>query len=397
MSDELVGIIGKPSSGKSTFFSALTLSIVKIASYPFTTIEVNEGIGFVSKECVCKEFGIDNHKPIKGFCLDGIYFAPIKVLDVPGLIPGAWSGRGLGNQFLDHLRRADALIHVVDIVGSTDSEGRQLPPGEHDPLEDAKFIEEELTMWIKDILARDWRRLRTLMASSRGKEVEILYAKLSGIGIKRVTIEKALQELGDPKGWNDKKLLEFSRYILIDKPIVIAGNKIDIDPDIAKENISRFKKVGYEIVPVSALAELILKRMWNEGKIKYIPGTSQVEVLTELNDREKKALEMIEERVFKEFGSTGLQETINKAAFDLLDLILVYPVENPEKLTDHNGNVLPEGYLVKRGTTARELAYMIHSDLGEKFVRAFLVRDHRRVGPDYVLRDRDVISIKASR
>jgi len=392
--------VGKPSSGKTTFFNAATLSNAKVASYPFTTIEPNVGIGYVSKECVCKEFGIKDHKPIKGFCLRGIYFAPIRLIDVAGLIPGARQGRGLGNQFLDHIRRAEALIHVVDIVGSTDIEGRQVPVGTHDPLEDVKFLEEELVRRVWSILNKDRRRLRTQLSATRSESqaADILYEKLSGLEITRNTIVDAINELGHPKARDEDKLLKFVRFILKkDKPMLIAGNKVDVDPDIAKENVKRLEKEGYKVVPTSALGERILKRMRNEGKIDYVPGTDHVEVLKPLDEREKRALELIEERVFKEFGSTGVQEALNKAAFDLLDLILVFPVEDPEKLTDHKGNVLPEGYLVKRGTTARELAYMIHSELGEKFVRAFLVRERRRVGADYVLKDRDVISIRASR
>src|SRR3989344_2853460 len=120
----LIGLVGKPSVGKSTFFKASTLVDVAIASYPFTTIKPNRGVGYVKVDCIDKEFGL-KCQPNHGFCINGIRFVPVELMDVAGLVPGASEGRGLGNRFLDDLRQADAFIHIVDISGTTDAEGKQ--------------------------------------------------------------------------------------------------------------------------------------------------------------------------------------------------------------------------------------------------------------------------------
>jgi len=95
----------------------------------------------------------------------------------------------------------------------------------------------------------------------------------------------------------------------------------------------------------------------------------------------------------KRYGGTGVQEVINKIVFDVLGYIVVYPVEDENRFTDTKGNVLPDALLVKKGTTARDLAYMIHTEIGENFVYAVDAKRKMRVGEDYVLRHNDVIKI----
>ena len=142
----LIGIIGKPSSGKSTFFKALTLAEVEIANYPFTTIKPNHGIGFVSIDCIDKEFN-KQCNPKEGFCIKNKRFISVELLDVAGLVPGAHEGKGKGNQFLDDLRQADAFIHIIDITGSTDENGNIVEPLSYDPIKDIEFLDHELDMW----------------------------------------------------------------------------------------------------------------------------------------------------------------------------------------------------------------------------------------------------------
>ena len=151
----LIGFVGKPSSGKSTIFAAATLIDVARASYPFTTIEPNRGMGFVRVECVDKEFNVQCN-PRSGFCVNHTRFVPVELLDVAGLVPGAHEGKGLGNKFLDDLRQADVLIHVVDASGSTNEKGEAVESGSHDPSKDVKFLEEELELWMLGILENNW-------------------------------------------------------------------------------------------------------------------------------------------------------------------------------------------------------------------------------------------------
>ncbi|MEM2643562.1 MAG: redox-regulated ATPase YchF [Candidatus Bathyarchaeia archaeon] len=397
----MVGIVGKPNVGKSTFFSAATLATVEIASYPFTTIKPNRGIGYFKTQCVCREFNVKDN-PVNSVCVDGVRLIPVELIDCAGLVPDAWQGRGLGNQFLDEIRKADALIHVVDASGSTDIEGRLIKPGMHDPLEDVKFLEKELTMWFAQIIRRDWPRLARTVESGAANLPSLLEERLSGLAIKKRHILEALKVTGlnadKPTRWNENDFLNFVDALRrISKPMLIAANKVDLP--FAEENLERLKETGYLVIPCCAEAELALRRAAEKGLIKYIPGSSSFEILESsgINEKQKSALKTIKERILDRYGSTGVQEAINAAFKKLLNMVVVYPVEDPEKLTDHYGRVLPEARLVPGGTTARELAYMIHTELGESFIYAVDARTKRRLGEDYALKDGDVISIVSAK
>lgn len=190
-----IAIAGKPNSGKSTFFKATTLSNVEIANYPFTTIDANHGVSYVRVKCPCLE--LDSRC---GNCVDGARFVPVEIIDVAGLVPDAHKGRGLGNAFLDHMRQANAIIHVIDASGGTDSEGNPVDIGSHDPLEDVSFLEEEIAMWIFGILKRRWNYL-SRKAKSEGLKVEgIISEQLAGVGVNemhaKMAISKADLEIG---------------------------------------------------------------------------------------------------------------------------------------------------------------------------------------------------------
>ncbi len=394
----LVGIVGKSNTGKSTFFSAATLIPVEVASYPFTTIKPNRGIGYIRSPCVCREFDVEDD-PVNSVCLEGIRLVPVELIDTAGLVPGAWQGRGLGNQFLDEVRKADALIHIVDAAGSTDSEGRICRIGSHDPVEDVKFLEMEITMWLLQILKKKWSKLARTAESSLGKDLSnLLEEQLSGLSIKRAHIYSALRETGlnaeRPTLWSEEELIKFVDTLRkISKPMLIAANKIDLQP--AKENIKRIRELDYVVIPCCAEAELALRRAAEKLLIDYKPGDRNFRILKPetLIETQRNALKTIRARILNRFGSTGIQEAINAAFYQLLNMIVVYPVEDLERLSDHRGRVLPDAYLVPKGTTARQLAYTIHTELGEGFIYAIEAREGRRVGENYVLKDRDVISI----
>lgn len=401
MKSLMVGIVGKPNTGKSTFFSAATLAPAEIASYPFTTIKPNRGIGYVRTPCVCKEFNVKDN-PVNSICLDGVRLIPVELIDCAGLVPGAWEGRGLGNQFLDEIRKADALIHIVDASGGTDSEGRICKPGEHDPLEDARFLEFEITMWLASILKRDWPKIARTAELESKDLFSMLEERLSGLTIRRSHIIEAVRRAGlnaeKPTTWSEEDFIKFvSTLRQIAKPMLIVANKIDIPT--AEENFERLKKADYMVVPSCAEAELALRRAADKKLIDYRPGDCNFKINKpeRLNESQVKALDTIREKILLKLGSTGVQEAINSAFFKLLGMITVYPVEDIEHLTDHNGRVLPDAYLVPYGTTTRQLAYLIHTDLGESFIYAVEVREKKRVGEDYTLKDRDVISIVSAK
>ena len=396
-----LGIVGKPNTGKSTFFSAATLIPVDIGNYPFTTIKPNRGIGYLRTPCVHTEFNVED-TPKNSLCLNGTRLVPVEMIDVAGLVPGAWEGRGLGNQFLDEIRKADALLHVIDASGSTDCEGKICKKGSHDPLEDVKFLENEITMWMNQILKKDWAKLARIAGSGREDMVSLLESRLSGLAINRYHIIESIRKtdlnMDKPTLWKDEDVLKFLDILRsVSKPTLIVANKIDLPT--AEENLERLKESGYTVVPCSAEAELALRRAGEKGLIKYTPGDCKLNITNsaKLNEAQKRALNAIQEKILYKFGSTGVQEAINTAFIKLLQMVAVYPVEDCEHLSDHKGRVLPDVYLVPYGTTARQLAYIIHTELGDSFIHAIDVRGKNRIGEDYVLKDRDVVSIVSAK
>jgi len=397
----LCGVVGKPNTGKSTFFSATTLTPVEIASYPFTTIKPNRGIGYIRSPCVCKEFNVTDN-PQNSLCLDGIRLIPVELIDCAGLVPGAWQGKGLGNQFLDEIRKADALIHIVDASGSTDSEGKMVKLGTHDPREDVKFLETEITMWFNQILKKDWPKLARTAESVTTDLLTLLENRLSGLAIKRNHIIEALRKTAlnseKPTKWTNDDLLKFLDTLRsVSKPTLIAANKIDLP--YAEENLEKLKERDYMLIPCCAEAELALRRAAEKELIDYRPGDNDFTIMKpeKLTDVQTKALQVIKEKILQKFKSTGVQQAINMAFFQLLNMIVVYPVEDLEHLSDHKGKVLPDAYVVPYGTTAHQLAYKIHTELGEGFIYAVDVRKKRRIGENHVLKDRDVVSIVSAK
>jgi len=397
----LLGVIGKPNTGKSTFFSAATLATAEIANYPFTTIKPNRGVGYVRTPCVHPEFKVQDN-PNNSLCLDGIRLVPIELIDVAGLVPGAWEGRGLGNQFLDEIYRADALVHIVDASGGTDCEGKVCKLGEHDPIEDVKFLEHELTMWIGSVIKKDWQKIARTAETDKKGVVGLLEERLTGLNIKRNHVFEAIRRTGlnadRPTLWSEDDFLKFVGVLRqISKPTIIVANKIDLPT--AQVNLEKLRKLNYTVIPASAEAELALRRAAEKQLIDYKPGDSDFKIIQSqrLSMEQIKGLETIREKILQKIGSTGVQEAINIAYFKLLNMITIYPVEDIEHLSNHNGKVLPDAYLVPYGTTARQFAYLIHSELGNSFLYAVDARGRKRIGEDAVLKDRDVISIVSAK
>ncbi len=380
-----IGLAGKPNAGKSTFFKSATLADAEIANYPFTTIEPNVGVAHVRVECVCRELGV---YPC-GNCVDGVRFIPVKLIDIAGLVPDAHKGRGLGNEFLDDLRQADAIIHVVDASGSTDEEGNEIGAGQRDPLEDVRFLENELIMWLFGILKKNWDKIVRRIQMEKRDPARYIAEQLAGLGFDEIMVKESLRDVGKLYSeFDDDTLKEFAG-VLMDRRfrILIAGNKADKAPE---ENLKKLKETG--AVTCSAIFELTLRTASKNGFIKYLPGDVDFEIVKELNDKQRKALEMIRE-FMKKNGGTGVQTAINRVVFEKLGYIVVYPVEDENKFTDSKGNVLPDAMLVKKGTTARELAYRIHTDIGRNYIYAIDARRRIRISEDYELKNNDVIKI----
>jgi len=395
----LVGIVGKPSSGKSTFFKAATLAEVAIAAYPFTTIEPNEGIGYVKIKCV-EDFFKVKCIPRQGFCIDGNRFVPVKLMDVAGLVPGAHEGKGLGNQFLDDLRQADVFIHIVDASGSINEKGEAVSPGSYDPCNDIKFLEFELDMWYARIFKNGWTKIAKQPVENKARAIA---EQFSGLGVNQEMVSKVLDKLRleekQLRDWADNEIKLFARELrILSKPMIIAANKIDLPT--AKANIEKMKKLfpEYVIVPCSAESELALREAAKKELIKYVPGDSDFTILKpdELSEKQKRALEFVKEKVLNVWHSTGTQQCLNTAVFDFLEYVAVY-TGGLNTLKDSEGRVLPDVFLMPPKSTAFEFAAKIHTDLAKNFICAIDVKKRQKIGKEYILKDLDVISIQVSK
>jgi len=393
-----VGLIGKTNTGKTTFFNAATMGAAEISTYPFTTKQPNYGTAYVITLCVCREFGVKDD-PRNSKCINGWRHIPIELIDLPGLIKGAWAGKGLGNQFLSVASQSDVLLHVVDAAGSVDEEGRLAEPGTGNPIADYYDIEEELVMWLMRLIEKSEDKIIKLL--KQGRELpEAMEEVLKGIKvteahIKAALIESRLQDK-DFENWtpiDDKKFATALREI--SKPTIVVANKMDLDT--AKDNFLKLRDQLPDkiVVPCSAEAELTLRRAEQKGLIKYIPGEEKFEIVDEdkLTDRQRWALNFIEHKILDEYMRTGVQFAINVAVFKLLKMNAVYPVYDPKKLSDRHGNVLPDVYLMPEGATVEDLAGEIHSELAKGLLYAIDVRTGLRLPANYKLKDRDVLSI----
>ena len=390
----LVGIVGRPSSGKSTFFKAATLMDVLIADYPFATIKPNHGIAYVKIEDLAPEFGkISN--PREGYVKGekGKWrFVPFELMDVAGLVEGASQGKGLGNEFLNDLAGADAFIHVVDMSGETNGEGK--PVDDYYPGEDIKIIERELDLWYLGILNKAWAGFARTVEMQKKKFSEAIVKQFSGLKVDENDVKSAILKSGlnaeKPTGWSGQDLSNFSNILRkITKPMIIAANKMDRPK--SKENLERVKEeFDYEMIPCFSDAELALREADKSGIIEYIPGEGSFKEVKILNEKQKQALKKMDEFI-KEYGNTGVQRVLNSVVFDILKCIAIFPAG--AKMADSKGNVLPDCYLMKEGSTALDFAFRLHSDIGNNFVKAIHIRNKQAVGKDYVLKHRDGLEI----
>jgi len=391
----IIGIVGKPSVGKSTFFKASTMSGVLIAQYPFTTIKPNQGIGYVKVECIDKELNTQC-QPNQGFCIKHHRFVPVELMDVAGLVPGASEGKGLGNQFLDDLRQADAFIQIVDISGTTDVEGKILLEGNYNPIYDVKFLEEELNKWYYNILIKAWKSFaRKVEIESKDNFSEAVAKQFSGLKIKEEQVKNVLRKLDfskNPSSWNKDQLMKFSLELRKEsKPMIIVANKIDLKN--SKRNYEKLKKEFPDliIIPCSADSELALREASKANLIEYIPGENSFNINKKLNEKQEQALKKIKEEILDVYGNTGVQKVLNTVVFELLKYLAIFPAGS--KLKDSKGNILPDCFLLPENSTALDFAYFLHTDIGNNFIKAIDVRSKKALGKNYKLQHRNALEI----
>lgn len=392
------------SSGKSTFLNAACLTNAKVSEIPFTTINPNHGVANVRANCVCKELNLRDN-PQNSTCIEGNRFIPISLMDVAGLVPDAHKGKGLGNRFLNDLSKADILIHILDITGSLDKMGKRTIEGSNDPYEDILFLESEINLWFKQILEReDWNKFVKSITRERGKFVNELYNRLSGVKIRKSDIKKALNNSNleniNPSSWSEENLILFTKKLReISKPIIIAANKID--KSNGKEKFKELKmKYDAPIFPCSALAEHVLRKFDENSMLNYIPGSNNFHInqKEKLSQKELDILKNIKEKILNTYNSTGVQDILNYAIFNIANQICVYPVSDLNNYTDNKNNVLPDAILVNKGTLLRDFVRdKIHSELAEHFLFGIDARTKKRIGENYELKNNDIIKIVTSK
>ena len=394
-----IGLIGKTNAGKTTLFNSMTLLSGEVSNYPFTTKTPETGVASVVTPCVHKEFRVQDN-PVNSRCEDGWRFVPVDITDLPGLIKGAWMGKGLGNQFLSVAAQSDALLHVVDASGSVDKDGKISEPGTGDPIADFADVELELVLWYTKLLMSNIAKISKLSKTPGYGVPSAVEETLHGIGVRKEHVISAMNEalLTDKEfdSWSEKEIQNFC-WVLRDvsKPTLVIANKMDLP--FAAENFKRLREKykGLIVVPTSGEAELTLRRAESKGLIRYVPGEERFEILRpqDLNEAQKSALAYIRRKVFGEYLRTGVQFGLNIAVFKLLKMNAIYPVADAEKLTDKDGRVLPDVYLLQNGSTVEELAGLIHTELTKGLVYAVDARTGIHLPTNYVLRDRDVLSI----
>jgi len=388
-----LALAGKPNAGKSTLFRAATMADVEVGNYPFTTIDPNRGVTHARTECPCLD---RDRRCGSEHCRDGKRYVPVELLDVAGLVPGAHEGKGLGNQFLDELTDADAILHVVDAAGATDEAGEPVAVGDHDPLEDVAFVETEMDRWLAGIVGGNWESVERQSRSPEFDIDEALTEMLTGVGATAADVAAVLRRVdypGDPREWDDADRRRLAREIRIEtKPLVVVANKADVAPP---GNVDRLREAADTVIPASAEGELALRRAAEAGAVDYDPGDPDFDVVGEVSDSQADGLERIRE-VMTEWGGTGVQAAPNTVVYDVLDYITAYPVENETRWTDGQGNVLPDAHLLPRGSTPRDLAYAVHSDIGEGYLYAVDAREGRRIGEDHELEEGDVVKIESA-
>jgi ribosome-binding ATPase YchF (GTP1/OBG family) len=306
------------------------------------------------------------------------------------------------------LARCDALIQIVDASGSTDIEGNPIGTGGSTPLEEYHFLLKELDAWITGIISSGWHRGARRVQSEGEKAISLyLLDQLSGIGAKEIHITSGVAAVhekfpnaGVPWGWGKEELTTIASTIRSELfPISVAANKAD---SASKESWLEIQEVvktnGGIVVPTSAEAELALRRASRSGLIDHVPGESDFEITKigeeKLSNPQRKGLISIG-NTLNSWEGRGLIGLLSEVVFGILDRKVAYPVQDESHWIDGEGNILPDAILVPEGTTAKGLAYAVHSDLGDGFIRAVDARTSRVIGADYEIRNGDIIRIHA--
>ena len=294
----------------------------------------------------------------------------------------------MGNQFLNDLINADVLIQVVDISGKTDITGNKSSGS--DPYDEVVMIREEMARWVSGIIMK---HIDVLARTADGEKA--LHELLSGFKVTvdqiRIAANQSYLTLTNIN-WGEKDCYKFSQALMkVNKPMIVAANKLDQASNQQLENLKAQLK-DVTVIGCSAAMELALRKAAKAGAIDYASGASEFTMKKEVSNEQKSALSYVAKYI-KANNGTGIQELLNAAIFSVLKELVVYPVEDENKYTDHFGNVLPDAILMPEGSTAHQLAAKIHTDLANSMKYAVDAKTKMRLQKNYVLKENDVIKI----
>lgn len=317
-----IGIVGMPNSGKSTLFNAITRLNVPAESYPFCTVDPNIAIVEVNDQRVETLAKLEGSKK---------FVKPtIEFIDIAGLIKGASKGEGLGNRFLDQIRKVDAILHVVRGFSNPNVPHSE---GSIDPLRDVEIVESELILAdLETVNKRLEKRLKPAQSGDKEayKEVELL-KKL------KEHLETGKLALSFPRDTEENEILK-GLFLLTDKPVIYVLN---VDENTIREDF---------IEP--------LKNFSNERDIDLLTVNAKIE-------EEMKDLPIDERKEF--LRAYGIEESaIEKiifTAYKKLDLLTFFTANENEA----------RAWSIKRGSTAFDAAGLIHTDMQRGFIKVEVI------------------------
>jgi len=246
-------------------------------------------------------------------------------------------------------------------------------------------------MWVYGILAKHWARMERQAQSHSFSIHQGLAEVFAGLGVTAEEVRKAERETGiELLHAKEEDLIAFCGTLMKEsKPMLPVGNRVDLAPESLVASLA-----GVVSLFASAAGELALRNAAQAGVVSYVPGILRSLILRQdaLNPAQRAGLDRIA-AVMKRYGGTGVQQALNRAVFDLLSMIVVYPVEDETHFANKKGEVLPDAFLLRKGATPRDLAFQVHTDIGRGFLYAVDARTRMRVKDTHELRDGDIIRI----
>lgn len=355
------GLIGLPNVGKSTIFNALTNMHVEASAYPFCTIDPHHGIVPLEDErldVVHRIIGSAKRTP-----------TVLEFVDIAGLVKGASEGEGLGNQFLSHISRVDALAHIVRCF---EDENVSHTYETVDPVRDVEIVEMELILKDLEILETRLKKTRTACKSGDPKlkreitELEPVFEHISQENPLRTFKTNTIQ---------DQLIREMN--LLTAKPVIYIAN--------VDENHLTDSPLVKQVEDYAST---------NDAPCVPFCGNVQMEI-AELDQADQ--LEFLQAMGLDE---TGLQKLV-RAGYQALDLVTFFTANENEA----------HAWTVPRGSLVHQAAGKVHTDFEEKFIKAEVIRiDELKThgstkvlhdlgllavhGKDYVVEDGDLILFK---